>query len=32
MASAAPLSQPMLAPSGTLPTRGDWAYEVKWDG
>jgi ATP-dependent DNA ligase len=22
----------MLARSGTLPTRGRWAYEVKWDG
>jgi hypothetical protein len=22
----------MLAWSGRLPTRGDWAYEVKWDG
>jgi bifunctional non-homologous end joining protein LigD len=22
----------MLARSGALPTRGDWAYEVKWDG
>jgi bifunctional non-homologous end joining protein LigD len=22
----------MLARSGTLPTRGDWNYEVKWDG
>jgi bifunctional non-homologous end joining protein LigD len=22
----------MLARSGGLPTRGDWAYEVKWDG
>lgn len=22
----------MLARSGLLPTRGDWAYEVKWDG
>jgi hypothetical protein len=21
----------MLARSGTLPMRGDWAYEVKWD-
>ena len=24
--------EPMLARSGTLPTRGRWAYEVKWDG
>ena len=22
----------MLAKSGRLPTRGEWAYEVKWDG
>lgn len=22
----------MLARSGRLPTRGSWAYEVKWDG
>jgi ATP-dependent DNA ligase len=22
----------MLARSGTTPTRGDWAFEVKWDG
>jgi len=22
----------MLARSDTLPTRGDWSYEVKWDG
>jgi bifunctional non-homologous end joining protein LigD len=22
----------MLARSGRLPTRGDWSYEVKWDG
>ena len=22
----------MLARSGSLPTRGEWAYEVKWDG
>jgi bifunctional non-homologous end joining protein LigD len=32
VAPAAPLPQPMLARSGTLPTRGDRAYEVKWDG
>lgn len=32
MASAAPLPQPMLARSGPIPTRGQWAYEVKWDG
>jgi ATP-dependent DNA ligase len=22
----------MLARGGKLPTRGEWAYEVKWDG
>jgi bifunctional non-homologous end joining protein LigD len=22
----------MLARSGPIPTRGDWAFEVKWDG
>jgi ATP-dependent DNA ligase len=22
----------MLAKSGKLPTRGEWSYEVKWDG
>jgi ATP-dependent DNA ligase len=22
----------MLARSGRLPTRGHWAFEVKWDG
>ena len=22
----------MLARSGRIPTRGDWVYEVKWDG
>jgi bifunctional non-homologous end joining protein LigD len=22
----------MLARSGSIPTRGDWAFEVKWDG
>jgi ATP-dependent DNA ligase len=22
----------MLARSGQIPARGDWAYEVKWDG
>jgi ATP-dependent DNA ligase len=32
VAPAAPLPQPMLARSGKLPSRGDWAYEVKWDG
>jgi bifunctional non-homologous end joining protein LigD len=32
VASAAPLPQPVLARSGPIPTRGDWAFEVKWDG
>lgn len=32
MASAASLPQPMLARSGPIPTRGNWSYEVKWDG
>jgi bifunctional non-homologous end joining protein LigD len=32
VASAAPLPQPMLARSGPIPTRGDWSFEVKWDG
>jgi ATP-dependent DNA ligase len=27
-----PLPDPMLARSGDLPSRGRWAYEVKWDG
>src|SRR3954466_14685603 len=27
-----PLPEPMLARSGSLPTRGRWAFEVKWDG
>src|SRR5262245_8060189 len=27
-----PLPEPMLARAGLLPTRGRWAYEVKWDG
>ena len=26
------LPEPMLAKSWKLPTRGAWAYEVKWDG
>ena len=26
------LPEPMLAKTGKLPTRGAWAYEVKWDG
>ena len=30
VAPAAPLPQPMLARSGQMPARGDWAYEVKW--
>jgi bifunctional non-homologous end joining protein LigD len=30
MATAA--LRPMLARSGPVPTRGDWSYEVKWDG
>jgi hypothetical protein len=29
--SPAGFPQLMLARSGPLPTRGDWAYEVKWD-
>jgi ATP-dependent DNA ligase len=32
VASAAPPPQPMLARSGPIPTRGDWVFEVKWDG
>jgi bifunctional non-homologous end joining protein LigD len=32
VAPAAPLPRPMLARSGQIPARGDWAYEVKWDG
>ncbi|MFL5982735.1 MAG: hypothetical protein ACJ74R_13605 [Gaiellaceae bacterium] len=32
MAPAAPLPQPMLARSGPIPTRGEWTFEVKWDG
>jgi bifunctional non-homologous end joining protein LigD len=32
VASAAPLPQPMLARSGPIPSRGDWTFEVKWDG
>ena len=31
-AAAAPVPQPMLAKSGPIPTRGDSAFEVKWDG
>jgi hypothetical protein len=26
------LPEPMLARSGRLPTRGDYAYQLKWDG
>ena len=32
MASYSGLPEPMLARSGRLPTSGDYAYEVKWDG
>ena len=32
MASYSALPEPMLARSGPLPTRGGYAYEVKWDG
>src|SRR5262249_62078650 len=32
VALAAPVHQPMLASGGTIPTRGDYAYEVSWDG
>jgi bifunctional non-homologous end joining protein LigD len=32
VASAAPLAQPMLARSGPIPTRGDWTFELKWEG
>jgi bifunctional non-homologous end joining protein LigD len=32
VATAAPLPQSMLARSGPIPTRGDWSFEVKWDG
>ncbi len=32
MASYSALPEPMLARSGPLPTRGDYAFEVKWDG
>jgi ATP-dependent DNA ligase len=30
--SAAPLPQPTLARSGPIPTRGAYAYELKWEG
>lgn len=32
MASYSALPEPMLARSGQLPTSGDYAYELKWDG
>ena len=32
MASYSGLPEPMLARSGRLPTSGDYAYELKWDG
>jgi hypothetical protein len=32
VASYSALPEPMLARSGRLPTRGGWAYGVKWDG
>jgi ATP-dependent DNA ligase len=32
VASYSGLPEPMLARSGRLPTSGDYAYEVKWDG
>ena len=32
MASYSALPEPMLARSGRLPTSGDYAYELKWDG
>jgi len=32
VASYSALPEPMLARSGPLPTRGDYAFEVKWDG
>jgi bifunctional non-homologous end joining protein LigD len=32
VASYSALPEPMLARSGPLPTSGDYAYEVKWDG
>src|SRR5256714_12362606 len=30
--AAASLPEPMLARSGPIPARGQWAFEVKWDG
>jgi ATP-dependent DNA ligase len=32
VAPATPLPQPMVTRSGSIPRRGDRAYEVKWDG
>ena len=32
MTSYSALPEPMLARSGRLPTSGDYAYELKWDG
>jgi ATP-dependent DNA ligase len=32
VASCSALPEPMLARSGPLPTSGDYAYELKWDG
>jgi bifunctional non-homologous end joining protein LigD len=32
VASYSALPEPMLARSGRLPTSGDYAYELKWDG
>ena len=32
VASCSALPEPMLARSGQLPTAGDYAYELKWDG
>src|SRR5262245_18567006 len=32
VASYSALPEPMLARSGQLPTTGDYAYELKWDG
>ncbi len=30
--AAASLPEPMLARSGPIPARGQWAFEVRWDG
>jgi ATP-dependent DNA ligase len=32
VASYSALPEPMFARSGPLPTRGDYSFEVKWDG